>query len=165
MMKTLWMTLMLALLAHSAWAGSTEEDCSNLILDYAYYRDLGDADAVANLFTEDAVLTILGTAYEGRDAIHERTASGDGGLVYRHMMSTSRIFPVDRKNATGVSYVTIYAAQADSQPMLLRKPIVVGEYHDKFTRTSRGWKIKERTFVSVFAPKQRSKPNRDKKKD
>ena len=46
--------------AKSAPLTAIEQACTDLILDYAYYRDRPDADAFADLFAEDAELRVLG---------------------------------------------------------------------------------------------------------
>ena len=126
--------------------------CEELVLNYAYYRDRPDADGVAAQFTEDARLEVLGQTFIGRDKIHARIEAGKGGPVFRHMMSTIRIFPVDQNQATGVSYVTVYSAPPGDMPQPINNFAAVGEYHDRFVRTAEGWKIAERKFVFVFAP-------------
>ena len=56
----------------AAYAEDVYRDCSNLVTDYAMYRDRFDAEAFSNLFTEDASLTVLGQTWEGRNSIRER---------------------------------------------------------------------------------------------
>jgi uncharacterized protein (TIGR02246 family) len=126
------------------------EACTNLVLDYAYFRDRPDAEGVANLFTEDAQLTVLGQTFVGRAAIAKRIRHAADGPVFRHMMSTIRIFPDDETHAHGVSYVAVYTAPAGPLPRPLHQPAAVGEYHDRFVLTESGWKIARREFVAVF---------------
>lgn len=149
--------LMLALLPIAAVGDirlGIERACTDLVLDYAYFRDRQDADAVAELFTADAVLQVLGQDYVGKEAIRARIAQGQGGPVFRHMMSTIRIFIDDDGHARGVSYVTVYSAAAGELPRPLGAPLGVGEYHDRFVYTDAGWKIQHREFVPVFMPEQ-----------
>ncbi len=131
--------------------------CTELVLDYAYFRDRLDADAVANLFTEDARMFVLGETFNGRQAIRRRIeqakASADNPTM-RHMMSTIRIFPIDAGNAEGVSYITVYGAVTDKLPAPVDGFLAVGEYRDKFVLTAAGWKIADREFVPVFTPTQ-----------
>jgi uncharacterized protein (TIGR02246 family) len=126
------------------------EACTNLVLDYAYFRDRPDAEGVADLFTEDAQLTVLGQTFAGRAAIAERIRDAADGPVFRHMMSTIRIFPDDETYAHGVSYVAVYTAPAGQLPGPLHQPAAVGEYHDRFVLTESGWKIARREFIAVF---------------
>ena len=131
-----------------------EQACTDLVLDYAYYRDLLAADTVAELFTEDAQMLVLGDEFVGRDAIRARLEAGRTGPLYRHLMSTIRIFVDSADHARGVSYVTVHAAPPGDLPRPLGQPVGVGEYHDEFVRTADGWKIKRREFVPVFMPEQ-----------
>ena len=57
----------------------------------------------ADLFTEDAQLTVLGQTFAGRSEIARRIRDAAGGPVFRHMMSTIRIFPDDETHAQGES--------------------------------------------------------------
>jgi len=134
------------------YAGEVEDACTDLVLDYAYYRDRPDAEAFADVFADDAVLVVLGQEFVGREAIAARLRNAGSGPVYRHMMSTIRITPVGDDKASGVSYVAVYSASAGDLPRPLGQPLAIGEYHDQFARTPAGWKIQRREFVSVFAP-------------
>jgi len=131
----------------------TIQACTQLVIDYAFYRDRPDAKGVAELFSEDATFTLLGTEYKGRQAIRARVAAGVGGPVYRHLISTINIRPAKGgREARGVTYVTVYQGQNETLPQTLTKPMVIGEYHDRFVLTDTGWKISERVFVPVFLP-------------
>ena len=126
--------------------------CTDLVLDYAYHRDRLAPDDVANLFTEDALMEVLGEVFEGRAAIRQRMIDSKGGPVSRHLMSTIRIFPEGPDSATGVSYATVYlAAPTDVEgPLAVEGFAGIGEYHDTFIRTAQGWKIAAREFRPVF---------------
>ena len=146
------LALSILCMASPLYAGEIEDACTDLVLDYAYYRDRPDADAFADVFAEDAVLIVLDQEFVGRDAIAARLRDADSGPVYRHMMSTIRIFPAGDDKASGVSYVAVYSAPAGDLPRPLGQPLAIGEYHDQFAHTPAGWKIQRREFVSVFAP-------------
>lgn len=152
MRKVLFVLVIVWPLSAFADGGTNEtavRECTQLVTDYAFYRDRPDAEGVANLFTEDAVFHLMGAKFEGRSAIRERVAAGIGGPVFRHMMSTVNI-RVDGASATGVSYVTVYQGVAGDTPQSMAQPMAIGEYHDRFVRTKSGWKIAERNFVPVF---------------
>ena len=127
--------------------------CTDLVLDYAYYRDRPDALGFANVFAPDGELRVMGQVFIGRKALHDRLANATDGPVYRHMMSTIRIFPVSPREATGVSYVTVYSAPAGTGPAQISNFAAVGEYRDEFVLTDSGWKIARREFVPVFLPR------------
>lgn len=133
-------------------AASIRQDCIDLVLDYAFYRDRPDAAGVANLFTEDGVIELLGDRFVGKEAIHARIEAGVGGPVFRHLMSTIRIFPQDLDHAQGISYVTVYVAAPGEGPRPVESFAGIGEYHDDFVRTAAGWKIQNRKYVPVFVP-------------
>jgi len=132
-------------------AARIEQACTELVLDYAYYRDRPEGDRVAELFAVDAELRVMGQTYLGREAIRARLQDAARGPVFRHLMSTVRIFPEGPRRATGVSYVTVYSAAAGPLPRALEQPLAVGEYRDIFVLTEAGWKIQRREFVPVFA--------------
>ncbi len=128
--------------------------CTELVLNYAFHRDRLQARPFAQLFTTDAQLLVLGATFVGRQAIYQRladTRADDQALSTRHMMSTIRIFAEDNNHATGISYVTLYAAPAAKGiPAEVDGFLIVGEYHDNFVRTADGWKIRRREFVPIF---------------
>jgi len=129
------------------------EQLSELVLDYAFYRDRLEADAVADLFSADAVLIVLGQTYTGRAAIHQRIADSrklQQGPATRHLMSTQRFFQSAADRAHGISYVTVLGAPGRDLPMNIEGFLAVGEYHDQFVRTAQGWKIARREFIPVF---------------
>ena len=146
--------LLIALLsvAFQTQAESVEDVCRSLVLDYAYYRDRPDADAFADLFTQDGTLVVLGQEYVSREKIRARIQGAIGGPVFRHMMSTIRIFPHDDDHASGVSYVTVYTAPPGEGPIPIQGFTAVGEYHDDYVRTAAGWKIQRREFKIIFSP-------------
>jgi len=123
--------------------------CSNLVTDYAYHRDQFNAEEFANLFTEDASLTVVSQTWVGRDNIEQRIEGLKTGSTIRHEMSTIRIVPVDENHATGVSYATIYSAPAGETSV--SGFALMGEYHDEFVRTAEGWKISKRVLVSKYS--------------
>lgn len=146
-----------SLFSSSVWSvepteQAVQRECTELVLDYAYYRDRRQADAVADLFASDGILEVPDGKYLGQEAIRERLSSSDKAPVTRHMMSTIRIFPESATSARGVSYATIYMADDGALPITLKDFAAVGEYHDTFVLTQRGWKISQRKFVRVFVP-------------
>ncbi|MEM8768413.1 MAG: nuclear transport factor 2 family protein [Pseudomonadota bacterium] len=139
-----------ALLAStSADAGEIEDACTELVMGYALHRDQFNVEAYGDLFSEDAVLFVLGSEYRGRAAIRQRLEDARGKEFTRHLMSGVWITVLDEQRASGISYASIHAAEPDELPL---KPVppAVGEYHDEFTLTEDGWKISRRRFVPVF---------------
>jgi hypothetical protein len=128
-------------------------ECQQLVTDYAYYRDLRDAEKVADLFTDDARMLARGHWNEGRQALLDHVNGDDMDTVSLHLMTTIKIIPVDEDSATGVSYAAVAhesKGEDESAPVFLDNFVVVGKYHDTFVRTDDGWKISERMFKPTF---------------
>lgn len=130
-------------------ADNVSTDCAELVIDYAHYRDNFNANAFAELFTEDGVLVIGENRWEGRDAIRARIEALDNGTTIRHHMSSIRISPIDADHATGVSYVVIYSAPAGGNE--ITGPSLIGDYIDSYVRTEDGWKIAHRELKTTFS--------------
>ena len=125
--------------------------CSDLVLDYALYRDQHDTQKLVELFTADAQMTVLGQTLKGRAAIRQRTLAAAKGPKTRHMMSTIRITPRGNDRASGISYVAVYAATgAEGQIQSVAGPAIIGNYVDEFERTSEGWRIASRRLDVAF---------------
>lgn len=137
--------------SHASFAATDDVywACSNLVTDYAYHRDQFNAKEFAELFTEDASLTVVSQTWVGRADIEQRIEGLKTGSTIRHEMSTIRIVPIDADHATGVSYATIYSAPAGETTV--RGFTLMGEYHDEFVRTAQGWKISKRVLVSKYS--------------
>ena len=126
--------------------------CKDLVMAYAYYRDRGDAQGVAEVFSEDAVFNILGQTFTGRDAIRQRIEDAKDGPVYRHLMSTVHVEQIDTSTAWGVSYVTVFQSASGELPLSSNQFMATGEYKDQFKKTSAGWKIARRDFQITINP-------------
>lgn len=126
-------------------------DCTQLVYDYGYYRDLRDPAGFSGIFTEDARFQGGGKWYSGRMEISHHVLEDDMSSVSMHLMTTVKIIPLDKDNATGVTYAAVaHEPGVKGAPADLQNFQVLGEYHDKFRRTADGWKISERTFAVIF---------------
>ena len=129
-------------------------ECTDTINRYAHTRDQLDADAHANLFTEDAVFESGGTTTTGRKAIAQRIRDTNPSAMTRHM-SGSIVVSIDKNNAiTALSYFHVYQATRPEPP----RPVPVGsylmvEYHDQLAMTDAGCKIARRRFELIFMGK------------
>ncbi|MEM7221257.1 MAG: nuclear transport factor 2 family protein [Pseudomonadota bacterium] len=128
--------------------------CTQLVLDYAYYRDRADGPAVGSLFTDDARMTVRGETVVGREQIEARTRSAASGPTTMHLISTIHIRPEGASRARGTSYVTVYVAGDDEASAGVPAPVegfaIVGAYEDLFVRTPGGWRIAERLLRGVL---------------
>lgn len=125
-------------------------DCTLLVHDYAYYRDLRDPESFANLFTDDARMTVRGEWIGGRKALVDHVLGDDPNDVSMHMVSTVKITPVDENSATGVTYAAVAHGLKGEAPATLESFEVIGQYFDKFANTEDGWKISERVFTVIY---------------
>ncbi len=148
-MRTLPCLLFVLLSGFASADNDIERECTRLIMDYAVYRDAGDAEAYANLFTENGSLSLLGQTFSSRAAILERMRTAPP-QTSMHLMSTVRIFPESATRARGVSYAEVYVEGAGEAPAKTGGFLAIGRYHDRFEKTEAGWKIAERRFERVL---------------
>ena len=127
--------------------------CENLVMDYARHRDQAQGAALAQLFTEDAELSVNGETFIGRKALLTRFAA-PATHRFRHMMSNVHITVTGHKQAIGVSYALIFVGPIDKQnpdaPITVSNFVAMGEYQDTFVLTDAGWRIASRRFVPAF---------------
>ena len=130
-----------------------ERACADLAIEYARSIDFRDYDNIANVFTEDATLTI-GQRLEGRAAIVGAMMQRPANLRSRHVITNIFVDAVDEKHARGICYLTLYRhlgpETLERGPVALRGPAAVGHYEDSFVRTAQGWRIKHRTLHLAF---------------
>ncbi len=139
--------------------GDAIRACQDLVTGYAIHRDRMDSEAFANLFSKDAVLSVLGQRFEGRAAIKARL-EGPPTPPLRHLMSTVHIEMESATQARGISYVTVYAAQTvePKLPFVVDGFMATGEYHDVFRLTADGWRIAQREFHPIITTSANSPP-------
>lgn len=128
--------------------------CERLEHDYALYRDRDDAQAFANIFTEDGEWGRPTTVLKGRDAIREYIESSSGGEPEAHMQlqTTIQITPVDETTATGVSYALVLEAPIPDTglPASTVGFQVASESRSVYRLTDDGWKIASREYTTLF---------------
>lgn len=147
--RFLLLSLLNVFIVPTSFAADVYLECSNLVNGYAFFRDRYDAERFANLFSEDAELTVAGNTWVGRENIRQRIEGLDSNSPIRHLMSTIHITPIDEFHAQGVSYATIYTGATGSTSV--EGFAVIGEYHDEFILTEAGWKIQKRELRTVFS--------------
>ena len=131
----------------------------NVLASLTILSDLGDIEDWGMLFAEDALYsTARGGAQKGRAAIvesgRERRAHGTHGpgSSNRHLSGSVLVWKTGPDTAEAQSYLLMYKdlpeegadGDGDKAPTLL----VVGYYHDRFRRTSEGWKVAHRELAS-----------------
>lgn len=149
-MKQLRALLSIAALATmpAVFADEITDACAALVISYAQHRDNYEANAFANLFTENGTLIIGNDRWEGRDEIRARIEALNSDITIRHHMSSIRITHIDENHASGVSYAVIYSSPPGTNE--ISGPSFIGDYLDQYVKTDEGWKISRRELISVF---------------
>ncbi|NQV80371.1 MAG: nuclear transport factor 2 family protein [Alphaproteobacteria bacterium] len=128
-----------------------EHACERLIMLYALHADTYAPDAVAGLFTDDAVLNRGDGDAVGRAAILAAFNRRRPDAAVRHI-STNVVIDVDSEDsARGVSTMTLYRRFGTMDlPQPLEPAEMIADYHDTFRRTPDGWRFAHRRAVRVF---------------
>ena len=125
---------------------------NNLILSYGFYVDLCDADAVANLWTEDGEYCVEGLAsWKGRQALKDMVASPMHQAYVRagcmHFMGAPQI-TIEHNNAYARSNTLLI--QCDCTGFAIDR---ASHNFWHFKKTAEGWKIFLRKNT-LLAPKE-----------
>lgn len=135
---------------------SIEWACARLVTQYCHVIDHGEASKVADLFTVDGVWsspenTMTGQAEIARGFMRREQ---NKGRMSRHICNNLLIDVLDENTAQGVVYLTLYRHDGGvgrpTSPVGL--PAMVGEYRDRFKKTTQGWRFDRRDVVVSFAP-------------
>lgn len=133
---------------------SIERDCERLVTAYCHFIDHGEAERVADLFSEEGCWISAEATLEGREGIRKAMAArqANAGRMSRHVCNNLRLDIHDENSASGTVYLTLYRHDGKSGRSLapLEGPAMVGEYRDRFVRTPEGWRISNREIVIDF---------------
>ena len=122
-----------------------------LVAEHAWLIDHGQADRIADQFTEDGALFGVGPDLIGLDAIrgwavaraamHERTS--------RHVCTNLRLLPVSADEVHGTVILTVY--RHDGPDPGDTRPFMVGDYDDIYRRGPDGtWRFAQRRITPSF---------------
>lgn len=126
------------------------EACRDLVLEAAAAVDAHEPDALAALFTEDAVLLRPGgEPLQGRAAIRDAYAGRPATRITRHVVSNQRVtLSADGASARVQSLVLLWSGDASdaagAQGRPARGPQVLGEFDDRMQLAGDRWRIAER---------------------
>lgn len=125
-----------------------ERDCERLVKQFALFSDLGNMDALADLFAEKGSFARPAdpdNPIVGREKIRA-VMKARPPRVSRHLVSNILIDLTDADAATGQSYVTLWtSSDVDGKPPVVADPkFSVGEMRDNFVRTQDGWRFQAR---------------------
>ena len=117
-----------------------------VIAGYCHTQDSGDADAFADLFTDDASLDVgLPDPFVGRDAIRE-LGGGVSTMVpgVRHVTSNLMI-EGDGDTASARSYFQVFTTAGGAEETRL---VMSGVYTDTFRREAGQWRFASRAVAN-----------------
>lgn len=124
--------------------------CLDLILRAAVCADAGDAQALALLFGEDAVLQRpSGEPLRGRSAIAAAYAQRPAGRITRHLVTNTMFDLTDPSQPSARSQVLLWSCDETAAPTAHGRPAharqLIGEFDDSFRRAPDGrWLIQRR---------------------
>lgn len=133
-----------------------EQECAKLIIRYAYLNDERNFEALADLFTADAVLyrpSAPTQAITGRADILSAFRKRPADVITFHICSDILIEIEDDVSATGRSRILLFSGSAPADGSRIptdARPPVPGVFHDRFRWTDGGWKFAERRGVLWF---------------
>ncbi len=132
-----------------------ERDCQRLVTEYCHLVDHGEAAQIAELFSEDGVWKSPEVTMNGQAEVKRGFAARQANAkrMSRHVCNNFLLDVIDEDHAEGTVYLTLY--RHDGEPgrrtSPLEGPRMVGEYRDRFVRTSEGWRFAHREIeVSFF---------------
>ena len=126
-----------------------KDKCRELSLRFGRFQDERRYDDLPGLMTDDGTYTRLGEELAVSDFI-EWVGTMPANKT-RHFVTDIDFSEVLEVSAAGVSYYTLYLYGGEGEtPYPLDGPFVVGEYHEKFKKLDRGWKIKSREARIIF---------------
>jgi hypothetical protein len=127
--------------------------CAALSARYAFYVDR-ERHRVADLFTEDAELELVGHTMHGREEIRAGMAPRPN-VVTLHVCTNTVIDVIDESHARGTTHLLSFG-HTDPQPITefpLPMPIgrTGGIYFDEFRRENGRWLFSKRRLKVIFA--------------
>jgi len=128
------------------------QECTEINHQYALARDLGDTDAYARLFAEDAEFLMEGDSYRGRAELIKRLSGGESESFARLLITTVNIKDNYDGTATGVVYFIMFQTPVGNSKELpiTSFNIFMGEYHDTYQQTEQGCQIVRRETIPTF---------------
>lgn len=122
-------------------------ECERLIHLYAMLNDVGDFQAMADMFTVDGVFARPSQAdvlIRGKAAILEAYTSRPPRFT-RHLITSVVVTVEDEDNARAHSYLTLHTGQpGQGLPRPAEPAYLIGDFKDRFVREDGAWKFSER---------------------
>lgn len=126
-----------------------KDECRELSLRYGRYQDEKRYEDLPQLMTEDGTYTRLDEELSIFDFIEWVETMPPNKT--RHFVTDIDFSNVAETSAMGVSYYSLYLYPGRKEtPYPLDGPFVIGEYHEEFAKTDKGWRIKSRVAKIIF---------------
>jgi SnoaL-like domain len=126
-------------------------ELSRLVTEHAWRADNGRADTIHELYVDDGELDLPPMPLRGRQAISEwghKLVEAPPWRAIRHVCGNMRFAADGANGAVGTTVLTVFMVAGEGPATTL--PFQVGEDHDRFVRTERGWRFASRRWVELF---------------
>jgi 3-phenylpropionate/cinnamic acid dioxygenase small subunit len=126
-----------------------KDACQSLSLRYGRLQDERNYEGLRDLMTPDGTYMRLDEELTLNEFITWVATMPPNKT--RHFVTATDFNEVNETTAKGITYYTLYLYGGDEEtPYPLEGPFVVGEYHEEFAKTDKGWKIKSRAAHIIF---------------
>jgi ketosteroid isomerase-like protein len=122
-------------------------ECERLIHLYAMLNDVGDFQAMAEMFTDDGVFA---RPSQGDVLIHGKAAilqayTARPARFTRHLISSVVVTVEDADSARAHSYLSLHTGQpGEGLPRPAEPAYLIGDFKDHLVRRDGVWKFRER---------------------
>ena len=119
-----------------------------LVTEYAWLLDHRGWHVVADLCTDDVVLTIRGREIRGKAGLAawaEHRAANKARRT-QHQMTLLRLEPTSPDHVSGTVALVLHVAKAGHGGTYID---LVGEYRDEYVRTAGGWRFRRRHLLNL----------------
>jgi hypothetical protein len=130
-----------------------ERACEKLTYSYANFLDAYDHEKFLGLWTDDAVLNMLGRELTGPAAIRVWLEAREQDLTCRHLVTNVVAETIDDTRAKGFCYTIAFRARGwrGREPGPLEMPTFLVQYSSEFRRdASRGWLFSRRDVSAAL---------------
>jgi len=120
-----------------------------LCIEYFYLLDHGQAEKVADLFTDEGVLDLGERVFNGKQAIRDYYAARSKTRITRHVSTNLRLVFQGQDRVQGLRTFTYYGAEGPGTPPAVPS---VADYEEVFVRGADGrWRFASRKVTPVFS--------------
>jgi hypothetical protein len=128
---------------------------ARLVTEAAWRVDFGRPETLHELFMDEGTLNVGQGVLRGREQIRQwgrDLAEAQTYQCIRHVCGNMRFVADGGDAAEGITVLTVYMNAGDGPGTTL--PWTIGEDHDRFVRTDRGWRFASRYWTELFVRKE-----------